>query len=116
MATETEPFDKVILDMRVRAEGAYRIASHNEDAVTHTSAVEQMLRSFIERLERSWTAEEMARAVKEKIARDFIDWIFRNAENETWQTIRDKAVECDFNMNHPELYQISEEAKQNEAR
>ena len=38
-----------------------------------------------------------------KIASDFYLWIFKNAENELSKTIRDKAIEAEFKMNHPEL-------------
>ena len=38
-----------------------------------------------------------------KIASDFYLWVVKNAENELLQTIRDKAIEAEFKMNHPEL-------------
>ena len=38
-----------------------------------------------------------------KIASDFYLWVVENAENELLQTIRDKAIEAEFKMNHPEL-------------
>lgn len=38
-----------------------------------------------------------------KIASDFYLWVVENAEKELWNTIRDKAIEAEFNMNHPEL-------------
>ena len=38
-----------------------------------------------------------------KIASDFYLWIFKNAENELSKTIRDKAIEAEFKMNHPDL-------------
>ena len=38
-----------------------------------------------------------------KIASDFYLWIFKNAENELSKTIRDKAIEAEFKMNHPEM-------------
>lgn len=38
-----------------------------------------------------------------KIASDFYLWIVKNAENELWQTIREKAIEAEFKMNNPEL-------------
>lgn len=43
------------------------------------------------------------------IARDFTKWTAIHAENELWQTIRDKAIETEFNMNHPECAEIREE-------
>ena len=38
-----------------------------------------------------------------KIASDFYLWVVKNAENELLKTIRDKAIEAEFKMNHPEL-------------
>lgn len=38
-----------------------------------------------------------------KIASDFYLWVVKNAENELLQTIRDKAIEAEFKMNHPEM-------------
>ena len=38
-----------------------------------------------------------------KIASDFYLWVVKNAENELLETIREKAIEAEFKMNHPEL-------------
>lgn len=45
--------------------------------------------------------EELKRQLK--LARDFIVWCGLNAENEDGVTIRDKAIECEFCMNHKEF-------------
>ena len=47
---------------------------------------------------------EVARLKRQvKIASDFYLLVVKNAENELLKTIRDKAIESEFKINHPEL-------------
>ena len=55
----------------------------------------------VRKVEDDGEVAELKRQVK--IASDFYLWVVENAENELLQTIRDKAIEAEFKMNHPEL-------------